>query len=51
MRCTPSYIPNEGAKYEEVVKNLQMLYRKRADSKGWVYLVYRTDLYLAEPSQ
>lgn len=46
-----SYIPNEGEQYEEVVNNLQMLYHKRADSKGFVYLVYRTDLYLAEPSQ
>lgn len=46
-----SYIPNEGAKYEQVVKNLQMLYRRWADSQGLVYLAYRTDLYLAEPSR
>lgn len=45
-----SYIPKEGEKYKELVNNLQKLYHRRADSKGLVYLVYRTDVYLAEAS-
>ncbi len=44
-----SSVPNKGDEREEITKNLNMLYERWVDKKGLVYLVYRTDLYLAEP--
>ncbi len=44
-----SSVPNQGYEREEITKNLKILYERWVDKKGLVYLVYRTDLYLAEP--
>lgn len=44
-----SSVPNQGSEREEITANLQILYEKWVDKKGLVYLVYRTDIYLAEP--
>ncbi len=44
-----SSVPNQGAKKEEITANLKILYERWVDQKGLVYLVYRTDIYLADP--
>ncbi|MGB3512419.1 MAG: class I SAM-dependent methyltransferase [Microcoleaceae cyanobacterium] len=44
-----SSVPNQGLEREEITANLQILYQKWVDKKGLVYLVYRTDIYMAEP--
>ena len=44
-----SSIPNQGSEKEEITKSLEILYKRWVDKKGLVYLVYRTDVYLATP--
>ncbi|WP_017316452.1 class I SAM-dependent methyltransferase [Mastigocladopsis repens] len=45
-----SYLPREDLVYEQVVSDLQQLYQRFCDERGFVYLVYRTSVHLAEPS-
>ena len=45
-----SYIPNQQSIREQLVADLHQLHRDWADDKGRVYLVYRTEVYLAELS-
>lgn len=44
-----SSVPNQGYEREEIIANLQKLYERWVDKKGLVYLVYRTEIYIAEP--
>lgn len=43
-----SYIPTEGSEAEAILSKLERLYQKWKDSAGLVYLIYRTDVYVAE---
>ncbi|MFZ1026061.1 MAG: class I SAM-dependent methyltransferase [Limnoraphis robusta] len=43
-----SYIPIQGREAEEIIAQLQELYHRWKDEQGLVYIVYRTDVYLAE---
>lgn len=43
-----SYLPQFGEEYEILVDNLQRLHQKWADGDGFVYLVYCTQVYIAE---
>jgi SAM-dependent methyltransferase len=45
-----SYLPREGAAYQQLVSGLQELYDRWADDRGLIYLVYCTSVYLAEPT-
>jgi SAM-dependent methyltransferase len=45
-----SYLPCEGLVYDQVVADLQQLYQRFCDERGFVYMVYRTSVHLAEPS-
>ncbi|MGK7918465.1 MAG: class I SAM-dependent methyltransferase [Trichodesmium sp.] len=44
-----SSVPNQDSEREEITKSLEVIYKRWVDKKGLVYLVYRTDVYLAEP--
>lgn len=44
-----SYLPQEGQAQEQLVSGLKELYTRSCDENGFVYLVYRTNVYLAEP--
>lgn len=44
-----SYLPREGLGYQELMSDLQRLYEGWVDDCGFVYLVYRTEVYLAQP--
>ncbi|MEB3278837.1 MAG: class I SAM-dependent methyltransferase [Lyngbya sp.] len=46
-----SYIPTQGTEAEKVIAQLQELYHKWKDEQELVYIVYRTDVYLAEVKQ
>ncbi|MBW4559585.1 MAG: class I SAM-dependent methyltransferase [Mojavia pulchra JT2-VF2] len=43
-----SYLPNEGLVYEQLIYNLQELYQRFCNERGFVYMVYRTSVHLAE---
>lgn len=43
-----SYIPTEGEAAEQIITDLETLFQRWVDEQGFVYLVYRTDVYLAE---
>ncbi len=43
-----SYIPVEGIAAEKIIDSLEKLYDKWKDRQGFVYIIYRTDVYLAE---
>lgn len=45
-----SYLPREGTAYQQLVSSLQTSYDHWADEHGFVYLIYCTSVYLAEPS-
>ncbi len=45
-----SYIPQQGALYEQFVADLTALHTRWADADGVVDLVYCTNVFLAEPS-
>ncbi|MGH7999165.1 MAG: class I SAM-dependent methyltransferase [Brasilonema sp.] len=45
-----SYVPREGVVQQQLVYGLQELYQRFCDERGFVYMVYRTSVYLAEPS-
>jgi SAM-dependent methyltransferase len=44
-----SYIPVEGKAAQQIIQKLENLYDKWKDDQGFVYIIYRTDVYLAEP--
>ena len=44
------FVPNSGQKKQQLVTDLQKLYEQGADSSGKVCVLYRTDVYLAEPT-
>ena len=46
-----SYIPTEGGEAEAIIARLRELYQKWKDEQELVYIVYRTDVYLAETEQ
>ncbi|MDJ0795685.1 MAG: class I SAM-dependent methyltransferase [Calothrix sp. MO_167.B12] len=43
-----SYVPREGAAYEELITGLQDLYQRCCDKYGFVYMAYLTTVHLAE---
>ncbi len=44
-----SYVPREGEVYEQLLSDLQELYQRFRDERGFVYMVYRTSVHLGEP--
>jgi SAM-dependent methyltransferase len=44
-----SYIPKEGEAYQQLISGFKKLYDRKRDENGFVYLTYRTSVYLAEP--
>lgn len=44
-----SYIPTTGEAGEQMIKDLETLFQRWVDEEGFVYIVYRTDVYLADP--
>jgi len=44
-----SYLPGAGSVYQQLVYDLQLLHGDWVDGRGFVYLLYRTSLYLADP--
>lgn len=44
-----SYIPQEGLAHQELICALKELYNRACSDRGFVYLVYRTTIYLAAP--
>lgn len=44
-----SYIPREGLAHQELISGLQELYNRACSDRGFVYLAYRTNVYLGEP--
>jgi SAM-dependent methyltransferase len=46
-----SYLPREGPTSEQVIADLQELYQRFRNSEGFVYMVYRTSIYLSEVIQ
>ncbi|MDJ0737566.1 MAG: class I SAM-dependent methyltransferase [Nostocaceae cyanobacterium] len=43
-----SYVPCEGKAYEELIAGLGDLYQRFGDKSGFVYMVYRTSVHLAQ---
>jgi ubiquinone/menaquinone biosynthesis C-methylase UbiE len=44
-----SYVPREGKAYEKLISQLQSLYERFCDQRGFVYLAYQTSVHLVEP--
>ncbi|MBR8838517.1 MAG: class I SAM-dependent methyltransferase [Stigonema ocellatum SAG 48.90 = DSM 106950] len=44
-----SYIPREGVAQQQLVSNLQQLYQRFCNERGFVYMTYLTSVHLAEP--
>ena len=44
-----SYLPRAGSVYQQLVSDLQQQHADWVDARGFVYLLYRTGLYLADP--
>jgi ubiquinone/menaquinone biosynthesis C-methylase UbiE len=44
-----SYIPREGEARQQLFSGLEELYKSKRDENGFVYMRYRTSVYLAEP--
>ena len=44
-----SYIPREGEAQQQLISGLEELYNRDRDENGFVYLTYRTSVYLANP--
>lgn len=44
-----SYIPREGPAQQQLVSSLQELYDRDRNEDGFVYMTYRTNVYLANP--
>ncbi|MBF2004664.1 MAG: class I SAM-dependent methyltransferase [Chlorogloeopsis fritschii C42_A2020_084] len=45
-----SYVPRQGLAYEQLISGLQELYERCCDERGFVDMVYRTSVHLAEPA-
>jgi SAM-dependent methyltransferase len=45
-----SYVPRDGPRFDELVRDLRAIFQRHADSSGTVRLGYRTQLYLADPA-
>lgn len=43
-----SYIPQEGEKHDKFIQDLNQLYQQYCDEQGFVYLQYKTSVYLTE---
>ncbi|MGB3403019.1 MAG: class I SAM-dependent methyltransferase [Microcoleaceae cyanobacterium] len=43
-----SYVPIVGKEAERIIHDLETIYEKWKDKQGFVYIAYRTDIYLAE---
>jgi len=43
-----SYIPTEGEAGQQIITELETLFQRWVDAQGFVYLIYRTDVYLAD---
>jgi SAM-dependent methyltransferase len=46
-----SYLPREGAVHEQLIADLKSAYHFTSDRQGFVYIVYRTSVHLAESLQ
>ncbi len=44
-----SYIPREGQAQQQLISGLEELYNNKRDEQGFVYMTYRTSVYLANP--
>lgn len=44
-----SYIPREGQAHQQLISGLKELYNRTCNENGFVYLIYRTSVYLANP--
>ncbi len=44
-----SYVPREELVQQQLISDLQDLYDRNCDEQGFVYMVYRTSVHLAEP--
>lgn len=44
-----SFVPREGAAHQKLLSDLQELYARYADERGYVKFVYYTNVFLAEP--
>ena len=44
-----SYVPQNGAAYEQLITGLNQLYDRWVDAQGLVYLNYQTKVFLASP--
>jgi SAM-dependent methyltransferase len=50
LAASSSYVAKSGQAYEQMKLDLQKLFEQRRDrSEAFIYLVYRTDVYLADP--
>ncbi|MBD2483370.1 class I SAM-dependent methyltransferase [Planktothrix sp. FACHB-1365] len=43
-----SYIPTEGEAGQQIITELEALFQRWVDAQGFVHLIYRTDVYLAD---
>lgn len=43
-----SYIPREGQALEQLISGLEELYNRSCNENGYIYLTYRTSIYLAK---
>jgi ubiquinone/menaquinone biosynthesis C-methylase UbiE len=43
-----SYVPNQGEVYEQVIDDLENLYQRFKNEKGFVYMTYSTSVHLGE---
>lgn len=43
-----SYLPCEGLRYKQLISNLQDLYQRFRNEQHFVYIVYRTSVYIGE---
>ena len=46
-----SSVPNQDYQRDEIANKLKKIYQQWVDKDGFVYLVYRTDVYLVEPKK
>ncbi|MCP6759206.1 MAG: class I SAM-dependent methyltransferase [Fischerella sp. CENA71] len=45
-----SYVPRQGQAYEQLISGLREVYQNFCDQRGFVHMVYRTSVHLAEPA-
>ena len=44
-----SYLPREGEAYQQLISGLEELYNRKRNEYGFVYIAYRTSVYLVNP--